>query len=122
MPDGEDYLFSRYVCRFAGRVDLRRKLAVRARDPLHGRAGVDLNTLLFEGFASEGRNLLVFDRQHPVEHLDHGDLGAHIAIKAGELDPDRPRADDQQRFRDRRGNHRLLIGPHLLAIGFEARQ
>ncbi len=91
-------------------------------EALHRGAGVDLDPLLLEGLAGEGRDLFVLDRQHPVEHFDDRHLGAHVAVEAREFDADRARADDQQRFRDRRRDHRLLVGPHQLAVGFETRQ
>ena len=44
------------------------------------------------------------------------------AIERGELDADRARADDQQRFRHLVGLHRLEIGPDQLLVGLEAGQ
>ena len=83
---------------------------------------MDRDPLLFEGFSREGGDLLVLDRQHAVEDFDDRHLGAHVVVKAGEFDADRARADDQQRFGDRRRHHRFLVGPNSLTIGLEPRQ
>ncbi len=48
------------------------------------------------------RDLGVLDRQDLRQHLDHRHLGAHGAVERGELDADRARAHDDQRFRHRR--------------------
>jgi hypothetical protein len=56
----------------------------------------DLHALLLEGALGEGRDLLVLDGQDSVEHLRNRHLGAHGAIEARELDPDRTRPDHQE--------------------------
>ena len=57
---------------------------------------VDLHPLLGQRLVDEGGDVLVLDREDPVEHLDDRHLGAHVRIEAGELDPDRARSDHQQ--------------------------
>ena len=57
-----------------------------------------------------------------VEHFDDRHLGAEVVVEAGELDPDRARADDQQFGRHFRRGHRVAIGPDALAVGLGERQ
>jgi len=58
----------------------------------HTAAGVNLDAALLERAAGRLGDLLVFGRQDLRKDLDHGYLTAQLAIEAGELDPDRPRA------------------------------
>ena len=88
----------------------------------HLGAGHDLDALLLEALAREGRDLGVLDRQDLRQHLDHGHLGADRAIERGELDADGAGADHQQRLRHAVRHHRLEIGPDQLLVGLEARQ
>ena len=67
-------------------------------------------------------DLGILDRHDAVEHLDHRHLGAHVVVEAGELDPDRARADHQQLGRHLRRRHRVAIGPDALAVGLGERQ
>ena len=77
---------------------------------------MDRHALLGQRLVHEGGDLLVLDRQDAVEHLDDRHLGAHVRIEAGELDPDRARADHQQFGRHLLGHHRVAIGPDALAV------
>ena len=120
--DRQDHPLDGDLERLAAGLDLRGDVVAAALQALHRRAGVDLDALLLEALAGKGGDLLVLDRQHPVEHLDDRHLGAHVAVEAGEFDADRARADDQQRFGDGLRDHRLLVGPHQLAVGFQPRQ
>ena len=80
-------------------------------------ADMDLHALLGQRLVDEGGDVLVLDRQDAVEHLDDRHLGAHVRIEAGELDPDRARADDQQFGRHLLRHHRVAVGPDALAVG-----
>src|SRR4051794_2635255 len=121
-PDRQDDALDGHVERFSSALDMRGHAVALAIESFHRRAGVDLDPLLLEALAGKGGNLLVLDRQYPVKNLDDRDLGAHVAVEAGEFDPDRAGANDQQRARDRLRHHRLLVGPHELAVGFQPRQ
>ena len=83
---------------------------------------MDLDALFLEALAGESGDLFVLDRQDAVEHFDDRHLGAHVAVEAGEFHADRAGADDQKRFRDRLRDHRFLVGPYQLAVGFEPGQ
>ena len=52
-------------------------------------AGADRHALLGQRLLEERRDVGILDRHDPVEHLDHGNFGAHVVVEAGELDPDR---------------------------------
>ena len=67
-------------------------------------------------------DLGILDRHDAVEHLDHRHLGAEVGVEAGELDPDRARADDQQLGRHFGRGHRVAVGPDALAVGLGERQ
>jgi hypothetical protein len=83
---------------------------------------VDLEAALFELLAREPRDLLVLDRQDPLEHLDHRHVRAQVCIEARELDADRARADHQHRTRHLLGHHGFLVRPDVPAVGLQARQ
>ncbi len=120
--DREDHALDGDVVALAAGLDLRRDIVLAALQVFHGCAGMDLDPLLLEALARESGDLFVFDRQDAVEHLDDGHLGAHVTVEAGEFHADRAGADDQKRFRDRLGDHRFLVGPYQLAVGFEPGQ
>ena len=79
-------------------------------------ADMDLHALLGQRLVHEGRDVLVLDREDPVEHLDDRHLGAHVRIEAGELDADRARADDEQFGRHLLGHHRMAVGPDACPV------
>ena len=85
----------------------------------HLGAGQDLDPLLFELLARKGRNLGILGGKNLRQHLDHRHLGAEGAVERGELDADRARADDQQRFRHPLRHHGLEIGPDQLPVRLE---
>ena len=87
--DGQDHALDIRFERFAVRLDPCRDPLASAVQGRHGRRGVDFDPLFLKRLAGEGRDLLVLDRQHAVEHFDDRHLGAHVVIKAGEFDPDR---------------------------------
>src|SRR5258707_10283037 len=86
----------------------------------HFGAGQNLDALLLERLAGEGRDLDVLHGQNLRQDLYYGNLGAERAVEARELDPNRTRADDQQRFRHALGRHGLEIGPDELLVGPQA--
>ena len=80
------------------------------------------HALLLQLLGEEVADLGIFHRHDPVEHFDHRHLGAEVGIEAGELDPDRARADHQQLGRHFRRGHRVAVGPDALAVGLGERQ
>ncbi len=80
-------------------------------------AGQDGHALLGQRLLEEGGDVRIFHRHDPVEHFDHGHIGAHVVVEAGEFDPDRADADHQQLARHFGRGHRVAIGPHALAVG-----
>ena len=91
-------------------------------DLRHLRAGQDLDALLLEALAGEARDLGVLDGQDLRQQLDDRHLGAHGAVERRELDADRARAHDDQRFRHRVRHHRLEIGPDQLPVRLDPGQ
>ena len=101
----------------------RRRPCASALSALDAGAGEDRHALLGRALlSSEGGDVGILDRHDPVEHLDHRHLGAHVVVEAGELDPDRARADDQQLARHLLRHHRVAVGPDALAVGLGERQ
>ena len=82
----------------------------------------NLDALLFECLMRQFRNLGIFHRQHPRQHLDHRHLRPHGAEERGKLDADRAGADHQQRFRHLLRHHRLKVGPDQFLVGLQPRQ
>ena len=93
--------------------------ALRLSTPARGQDG---QALLLQALGELRADLGVLDRHDAVEHLDHRHLGAEVGVEAGELDPDRARADDQQLGRHFGRGHRVAIGPDALAVGLGERQ
>src|SRR5271166_432437 len=81
--------------------------------------GEYLDSLLLELLARECGNLDILNRQNLRQHLNHRYLCAECAIERCELNPDGAGPDDQKRFRQPVGRHRLEIGPHQLLVGFQ---
>ena len=77
---------------------------------------MDRHALLGEGLVREGGDLLVLDGQDARQHLDDRHLGAEVRIEAGELDPDRARADHQQLGRHLLRHQRVPVGPDPLPV------
>ena len=77
------------------------------------------DTLAREGLAGELGDLCILGGKDARQHLDHRHVGAQAAIEARELDADGARADDEQRFGESFGNHRLLVGPDQFSIRLE---
>ena len=93
--------------------------ALRLSTPADGQ---DLHALRGQRLGQRAADLGILDRHDAVEHLDHRHLGAEVVVEAGELDPDRARADDQQLARHFGRGHRVAIGPDALAVGLGERQ
>ncbi len=85
-------------------------------------AGEDRQALLLQALGELRADFGVLHRNHPVQHLDHRNLGAEVGVEAGELDPDRARADDQQIGRHFRRSHGVTVSPDALAVGLGERQ
>ena len=58
------------------------------------RAGEDRDAPVLELFLEGLGDLRVLQRHEAVQDLDDGHLGAEVVVHAGELDADRPRAED----------------------------
>ncbi len=97
-------------------LDLGLHALVRNIEIFDAGAGHDGHALLGQALLEEGRDILVFHRHDPVEHFDHGHIAAHVVVEAGELDTDRPAADDEQLLGHFLGRHGMAIGPHALAV------
>ena len=80
-------------------LDLRDLGARRRRDPaLSERAGELL------------RDVLVLERRHALQRLDHRDVGAHRAVEGGELEPHGPGPDHHDRRRHVVEDEGLIAG------------
>ena len=91
---------------------------LRALD-LHARPAVDAG--LLEGRQHLLRDLLVLERHQPVERLEQCDLDAELAVERRELDADRARPDDADRFRHRCGKAGVVGRDDELAVELEPR-
>ena len=67
-------------------------------------------------------NLFILNRNDPVHHFDDCNIRSHIIVKAGELNSDRTRSDNQQLGRKLARGHRMAIGPDPLSIRRRKRQ
>src|SRR5690606_12804262 len=88
---------------------------------LEPRAGVDVDAALLERRCDRRRGLRILVRQHPVQRLDDRDLGAEVDVDVGELHPDRARADDGERLRQRLGEDRVIQAPVAVAVDLQDR-
>ena len=89
----------------------------------HLGAGHDLDALLLEALAGEGRDLGVLDRQDLRQHLDHRHLGAEACGRSeANSMPIAPEPTTSSDFGMRLRHHRLEIGPDQLAVRLQARQ
>src|SRR5690606_30006169 len=92
-------------------------LLTRLVDGLHlrGREYVDAESAIAPG--QFGRHLLVLGGHHAVHEFDDGDLDAVVVEDVGELDPDGPRAADDDALRQLGGQDLLLVGDNPVTDG-----
>ena len=122
-PDGDDAMAELVLGRLAvAGLDLGGDALCVGLQALDAGAGEDRQALLGQALCELRADLRVLDRNDAVEHFDHRHLGAQVGVEAGELDPDRARADDQQFGRHFRRGHGVAIGPDALAVGLGERQ
>ena len=89
---------------------------------LEAGVGDDVDAAAPEGALQLDRDLAVLERHEVGQVLEDGDLGAHVGVEAGELDADRPAADDDEaRGQGRRGQD-VVAGDDDLPVRLEARQ
>ena len=71
----------------------------------------------------ESADFLVFHRQHPIEHFDDGNGGAHVEDRSeANSMPMAPDPTTNSDFGMAGRHHRLAVGPDQFAVGFEARE
>jgi hypothetical protein len=85
-PDSEDDAVDGELTPLPSSLDAGDDTLPVALQGADGGAGVNLDPLSFEGLAGDVRDLLVLDREHPIEHLDHRHLQfSHRRLTRAEL-------------------------------------
>ncbi len=86
------------------------------------RLKLELDALFLELALCEFGDFRILDRQDLRHQLYNRHIRSHGAVEGGELHADGAGAHHDERFWHGLGNHRLEIGPDLIAIRLDARQ